>query len=130
VNKDPEKIKKLPYYIIFLVAGMTLLSNCKTQDDAIRIRGRAYNFSKSGACLITSDDKCYYIDNLYEWPSKFEERTILVKGKLRIVCDTTRLPPEEEYQRIIGCQSIIASAKYRIAIRGMIKKEYKNDNDQ
>jgi hypothetical protein len=128
MNKDLEKIKVLPYRIMFLFIGLTLLSNCKTQNDAISIRGRAYSFSKSGACIVTRDDKCYYIEDMYKWPDKFEAKKLLVKGKLRIVCDTATLPPDEERQRFIGCQNIIDSATYRVTIFGVIKKELKIDD--
>jgi hypothetical protein len=125
MNNGPEKIKILPCNIIFLFLGLTLVSSCKTQNDTISIRGRAYSLGKAGACIITRDDKCYYIDAMHEWPHKYESKNLSVKGKLRLVCDTAILSPDVERQRFNGCQNIIDSASYRLTIFGLNKKELK-----
>jgi hypothetical protein len=128
MNKVTKNIKRLPYNIIFLFLGLTLLSNCKTQNGTTAIRGRAYSSTKAGAYIVTRDNKCYYIDAMHEWPPEYEAKKLLVKGKLRLVCDTAILPPNVERQRFIGCQNIIDSATYRLTIFGPNKKELKIDD--
>lgn len=125
MNKKSNKNKIVTYYSIYLLCGLTFLSNCKSKSDEITIRGRAYSYGKMGACLRTKRGKNYQINDMYDWPAKYEAKKLVVKGKFRIYCDTTPMLPDEERQRIFGCQYFLDSAKYRVTIFGFFKKELK-----
>ena len=105
---------------LILFFATLLLTQCKTNENEIRVRGRAYH-SKPSACIVTKDDEIYYIPDLDEWPEKYSERKLLVKGKLNIIYDTSTTDNQER-QRIY-IKRDIDSAKYRITIFGFIKKQ-------
>ena len=90
-------------------------------ENNIRIKGRAYN-SKMGATVCTKDGKIYFITNITEWPKKYYEKKLLVKGKLTVVYDTCKTEKDKlERQRVLVKRSI-SSVKYRVAFLGFIPK--------
>ena len=106
-------------YQIILFFILQLLIQCKTSENKIRVKGRAYN-SKVGATVQAKDGKIYFINNIAEWPKKYYEKKLIVKGKLSVVYDTSKMGNQERQR--IAVKRNIDSAKYRVAIFGNIPK--------
>jgi hypothetical protein len=117
-------INRQTYYLLFLFICLNILTNCKTTGNQIRVKGRASNQGKLGACIFTRDSMLYQINDMYKWPREYEGKKLLVKGRLRVIPD---MPiPCDECQWIFGKQYIIDSAAYRVTIFGHRRKEEKD----
>jgi hypothetical protein len=88
-------------------------------ENKVRVKGRAYN-SKAGATVQAKDGKIYFIINITEWPKKYYEKIVIVKGKLSVVYDTCKTDKLERQR--VAIKRNIDSAKFRVAFFGLIPK--------
>jgi hypothetical protein len=105
---------------LILFLSILLFTQCKTSENTIRVRGRAYH-SKAGACIVTKKEQIYYIKGLREWPKKYSEKKLVVTGKYTVVYDTSTTDNQERQR--IRVKRDIDSAKYRVTIFGFIRKQ-------
>lgn len=108
---------------VFLLVIFVIFSSCESVGKRITVRGRAYSW-KRGAYIRTSK-RNYYINGLSEWPDKYYENKLIVKGKLRFIKDTMVIIPDDDKQRFFGDVYIIDSAEYRISFFCKGKKPFK-----
>jgi hypothetical protein len=82
--------------------------------------------SKGGALFITKKD-LYYLDGLTEWPEKYKNKKVLVKGELFVYRDTSKIDMSSKQipQYSDSIKNIIKSPKFRRSPLFIFPKKYR-----
>jgi hypothetical protein len=108
--------------LILLIISINILSAC-TNQGKIRVRGMAYK--AKGAAIVYQKNNFYFVDGLDDWPEKYKDRRVVVKGILFVRNDTLNVDTTMKIipQTSGSFSETILSPKYRVSFFGLFRKK-------
>ena len=110
------------FVLILFSILICIFPTCKSQDK-ICVRGLAYD-AKGGA-IVYQKNNFYFVDGIDDWPEKYKDRRVVVKGILFVRNDTLNVDTTMKIipQTSGSFSETILSPKYRVSLFGLFRKK-------